>query len=80
MSKNLKSNKKPEIIELIKLKWKIDKIKRQNKIIIKEVKEIERVGLKLFEIVKANVIQELEEIGLKSRKLEIITRMKKDLE
>ena len=80
MSKNLKSNKKPEIIELIKLKWKIDKIKRQNKIIIKEVKEIERVGLKLFEIVKANVIQELEEVGLKSRKLEIITRMKKDLE
>ena len=38
------------------------------------------MGLKLFEIVKANVIQELEEVGLKSRKLEIITRMKKDLE
>ena len=39
-----------------------------------------RVGLKVFEIAKTNVIKVLEEAELKSRKLEIITRMAKDLE
>ena len=34
----------------------------------------------MFEIAKTNVIKVLEEVELKSRKLEIITRMAKDLE
>ena len=49
------------------------------KIKMKTIKETVRKGLKGFEIMKINVIKELEEIELKSRKLKVIERMKESL-
>ena len=46
---------------------------------MKRTKEIVREKLEVLEIMKINVIKELEKIELKSRKLEITGRMKERL-
>ena len=70
----LKETREEEILTALKqLLEKIDKIKKRKKLIIKE---IVREGLRVFKIMKTNVIKELEEIELKSKKLEVVERMK----
>ena len=70
----LKETREEEILTALKqLQEKIDKIKKRKKLIIKE---IVREGLRVFKIMKTNVIKELEEVELKSKKLEVVERMK----
>ena len=70
----LKETREEEILTALKqLLEKIDKIKKRKKLIIKE---IVREGLRVFKIMKTNVIKELEEVELKSKKLEVVERMK----
>ena len=58
---------------------KKEKIKNTKKIKTKKIKETLRKGSEWFEIMKINVIKELEEIELKLRKLDIIESVKESL-
>ena len=47
---------------------------------MREIKEIVRVGLQVFEITKINVIKKLEETKLKLMKVDVKERIKENLE
>ena len=47
---------------------------------MREIKEIVRVGLRLFEITEINVIKKLEETKLKLMKVDVKERIKENLE